>query len=73
MDNFREWEEENRVNRQRRTFLLCGETVPSPTDKSAIVQAPTGFDYVLNRPLIWPDLDYLLKLAEGRMEILTRQ
>jgi CheY-like chemotaxis protein len=72
MDAFREWEEENRVNRQRRTFLLCGENVPSPTDTSAIVQAPTGFDYVLNRPLIWADLDYLFTLAEGRMEILTR-
>ena len=76
MENFREWEEENRVNRQRNTFLVCSETVPAPTDASAIVQPPTGFDYVLNRPLVWADLDYLLKhrKSDGRTyEIVVRR
>lgn len=76
MESFRGWEEENRVNRQQNTFLVCSETVPAPTDTSAIVQQPTGFDFVLNRPLVWADLDYLLKhhRKEGRAyEIVVRK
>lgn len=61
MEAFREWEEESRVNKQRNTFLVCSEKIPSPTDITAIVQPPTGFDSVLNRPLVWKDLDFLLK------------
>eukprot|EP00977_Amphora_coffeiformis_P002213 scaffold425_cov175-Amphora_coffeaeformis.AAC.72 len=76
IESFRDWEEENRVNKQRNTFLVCSEAVPAPTDTSAIVQQPTGFDFVLNRPLVWADLDHLLKRhrREGRAyEIVVRR
>jgi len=76
IESFRDWEEENRVNKQRNTFMVCSETVPSPTDTSVIVQQPTGFDSVLNRPLVWAELDYLLKhhRREGRAyEIVVRR
>lgn len=76
MESFREWEEQNRVNKQRYTFLVCSEAVPSPSDTSALVQPPTGFDYVVNRPLVWGDLDYYLKQgkSEGRSyEIVVRK
>lgn len=74
IETFREWEEENRVNRQRNTFLVCSEIVPAPADTSAIVQPPTGFDNVINRPLVWNDLDYLLKQEKSRLlDIVVRK
>ena len=74
MENFREWEEHNRINKQRNTFLVCNETIPSPSDTSAIIQPPTGFDYSVNRPLVWADLDFLLNKSEGRAyEIVVRK
>lgn len=76
VESFRRWEEENRVNRQLNTFLVCSENVPSPSDATAVVLPPTGFDGILNRPLVWRDLDYLLKknTPAGRSyEIVVRR
>jgi CheY-like chemotaxis protein len=61
MEEFRAWEHDNRVNRQKNTFYVSVVDVPSPTDETSIVQAPSGFDYVLRKPVVWNDLKYLLE------------
>jgi CheY-like chemotaxis protein len=65
IEAFREWEEEHRVNRQCNTILVCSEGVPAPSDVSAIVQSPTGFDSVLARPLVYTDMEYLLNVSKS--------
>jgi CheY-like chemotaxis protein len=60
MEEFRTWEHDNRVNRQKNTFYVSVADIPSPADATSIVQAPSGFDYVLNKPVVWKDLKYLL-------------
>jgi CheY-like chemotaxis protein len=60
VQEFREWEHNNRVNRQKNTVYVSVAEIPSPTDETSIVQAPSGFDYVLHKPLVWTDLKYLL-------------
>jgi hypothetical protein len=65
IEAFREWEEEHRVNRQCNTFLVCSEGIPAPSDVSAIVQSPTGFDSVLARPLVYTDMEYLLNVSKS--------
>jgi CheY-like chemotaxis protein len=65
IEAFREWEEENRVNRQCNTILVCSEQIPAPSDISALVQPPTGFDSVLARPLVYTDMEYLLNISKS--------
>jgi CheY-like chemotaxis protein len=60
MEEFRTWEHDNRVNRQKNTFYVSVADIPSPADATSIVQAPSGFDYVLHKPVVWKDLKYLL-------------
>jgi CheY-like chemotaxis protein/signal transduction histidine kinase len=60
MEEFRTWEHDNRVNRQKNTFYVSVADIPSPADATSIVQAPSGFDYVLHKPVVWNDLKYLL-------------
>jgi DNA-binding response OmpR family regulator len=60
MRDFREWEHDSRVNRQKNTVYVSVAEIPSPTDETSIVQAPSGFDYVLHKPVVWKDLEHLL-------------
>lgn len=60
MNRFREWEHGNRVNRQKNAFFMSHASLPSPTVQSCVVQAPSGFDGVLPKPVVWKDLKYLL-------------
>jgi CheY-like chemotaxis protein len=67
MEKFRSWEAENRVNRQRRAFLICSNVeIPSPCDKCSIVQPPHGFDGVLGKPVKWDDLNKMLQRNRER-------
>lgn len=71
---FRKWEETNRVNRQKNIFLVCDGDIPSPSDKSSIIQAPYGCNGVLRKPVPLKDLRYLLEKNESNssMDIVTR-
>jgi CheY-like chemotaxis protein/signal transduction histidine kinase len=60
MQEFRQWEHDSRVNRQKNTVYVSVADIPSPTDETSIVQAPSGFDYVLHKPVVWKDLKHLL-------------
>uniref|UniRef100_A0A7S2Y7S2 Response regulatory domain-containing protein n=1 Tax=Entomoneis paludosa TaxID=265537 RepID=A0A7S2Y7S2_9STRA len=71
VDEFRAWEQQNRVNRQRNLFMVCSSPIPSVLDKSSVVQPPTGFDGVLGRPVVWNELNHMLGMKKYRsMEII---
>jgi hypothetical protein len=65
---FREWEKKNRVNGQRNTFLICNGDIPSPFDKTSVVQPPSGFDNVLGKPVEWNDMRFMITEARGSRE-----
>jgi PleD family two-component response regulator len=62
---FREWEEKNRVNRQKNVFLICEGDIPSPDDNLALVHLPEGCNGVIGRPVSWTYLQYLMRPKEG--------
>jgi CheY-like chemotaxis protein len=70
---FREWEEKNRVNEQRRVFLVCDSDIPGPFDSSSLVQPPSGFNGVLSKPIVWKELDFLVKKRSNNMKIVFRR
>lgn len=70
---FRDWEEKNRVNEQRNVFLVCDGDVPSPFDKSSVVQPPSGFNGVLRKPVVWKELDFMIRQRSKNMKIVVRR
>lgn len=73
ISEFREWEEKNRVNEQRNVLLVCDGDIPSPFDNSSVVQPPSGFNGVLPMPIVWEELDYLVKKRSDTMKIVFRR
>eukprot|EP00934_Nitzschia_sp_Nitz4_P002477 Nitzschia sp. Nitz4//scaffold165_size50357//46879//49788//NITZ4_007027-RA/size50357-processed-gene-0.54-mRNA-1//1//CDS//3329538150//2467//frame0 len=62
---FREWEEQNRVSRQRYITLLSAGCSPmSSESKKSVVQLPRGFDASLGKPIRAVDLTTLMTRAE---------
>lgn len=61
---FRQWEAKNRVNRQKNAVLVVDLDIPSPSDGMSTVQPPSGFDFVLSKPVVWNDLKQLLETSE---------
>jgi CheY-like chemotaxis protein len=69
--DFRTWEEQKRVNKQKHIFLLSENDIPAPYDELAIVQPPTGFDGVLKRPIRWDELNFIIQqMKNDCMEII---
>jgi DNA-binding response OmpR family regulator len=66
---FRQWEAENRVNRQNNMFMLCSMCETS-SDGSVVVQAPWGFDGALSRQMCWNDFETLVQ--KNSNNIITR-
>jgi CheY-like chemotaxis protein len=58
---FRDWEQSNRVNKQKNMCLVCDGDIPSPDDRASVIQPPAGIDGVLRKPVHWKDLNYFLK------------
>ncbi|KAL7579880.1 hypothetical protein ACA910_004890 [Epithemia clementina (nom. ined.)] len=65
-NEFRIWEQHNRVNRQRNVYMVCKVPVPSVFDRRSVVQAPTGFDGVLGTPVEWKQLNHLIGMKKDR-------
>ena len=65
-NEFRAWEQHNRVNRQRNVYMVCKVPVPSVFDKNSVVLPPTGCDGVLGKPVEWKQLDHLLTMKKER-------
>jgi CheY-like chemotaxis protein/GAF domain-containing protein len=73
---FRKWEKKYRVNGQRNIFLMCNGDIPSPFDKTSVVQPPSGFDNVLGKPVEWNDMRFLIAEARGKnreFDIIVRE
>jgi CheY-like chemotaxis protein len=72
---FRQWEAENRVNRQNNLFLLSSMCA-TDSDESVVVQAPCGFDGAISRRLCWDEFETLLKNSGAKYpspaSIITR-
>jgi CheY-like chemotaxis protein len=68
---FRSWEADSRVNRQKNVFLVTEFDVPAPYDKTAIVQPPNGFDGVVHKPIAWRDIKYLLATNDLLKDSMT--
>ena len=61
---FKEWEEKNRVNRQRNIVLLSASGLSTVVGSTSMVQLPFGFDISLGKPIRFPELEYLMVQAE---------
>jgi CheY-like chemotaxis protein len=61
---FRQWEAENRVNRQNNLFLLCSMCAID-SNESVVVQAPCGFDGVICRRLRWDEFETMVLKNNG--------
>jgi CheY-like chemotaxis protein len=75
MTQFRTWEEENRVNRQKNTYFISEASIPSPFEANSFVQPPSVFDGVLRKPVVWEELEFLRQKKDDencRMEIVIR-
>ncbi|GKZ00144.1 hypothetical protein MPSEU_000967700 [Mayamaea pseudoterrestris] len=70
VSQFRAWEHENRVNRQRSVFLVSSYKIPPLSDGTSIVLAPLGFDHVIRRPIEWSDLQEFLSTGCKNMCIV---
>jgi CheY-like chemotaxis protein/signal transduction histidine kinase len=72
---FRKWEKKYRVNGQRNIFLICNGDIPSPFDKTSMVQPPSGFDNVLGKPVEWNNMKFMITEARGSREfdIIVRE
>jgi len=74
VDEFRVWEQQTRVNRQRNLFMVCSSDIPSCLDDSSTVLPPTGFNGVLRRPVTWKELNKLMGMKRGwSMEPITNR
>lgn len=51
MKRFREWELNNRVNRQKNVYQVNSSFIPSHFETNSTVQLPTGFDGALGKPV----------------------
>ena len=63
MGRFREWEELNRINRQRNVVLWSGSCSPLVLGSTSKVQLPHGFDLSLGKPTKEGEVDDLLQKA----------
>ena len=71
---FREWEQINRVNKQKNMLLVVEGDIPSPDDKASVIQPPHGVDGVLRNPVQWKDLEVYVKKSkkDGSLGIVVR-
>jgi CheY-like chemotaxis protein/signal transduction histidine kinase len=61
---FRDWEERNRVNRQRNVVLLSASIVSMAIGSKSMVQLPFGFDLSLGKPIRINEFEYIMARAQ---------
>eukprot|EP00980_Cylindrotheca_fusiformis_P028557 scaffold22610_cov115-Cylindrotheca_fusiformis.AAC.10 len=64
VSRFRDWEERNRVNRQRNIALLSASCVSSSISRKSMVQLPFGFDCALGKPIRSSEFEIVMARAE---------
>lgn len=60
VERFRQWESQNRVNRQDNLFIVCTDVVLSSPGTCELLP-PAGFDGALDRNTGWDDLQSLME------------
>ena len=66
ISNFREWEKNNRVNRQKNVVQISSSFIPSHLETSSSMQLPSGFDGAIGKPLTLVALQtFLSQSADG--------
>ena len=60
---FREWEDKNRVCRQRNIVLLNASGLSTTCRSDSLIQLPHGFDLLLGKPVRPCELEYLMLQA----------
>jgi CheY-like chemotaxis protein len=61
MEFFREWETNNRVNRQKHVYQVSSSFIPSHLDTSSTILLPSGFNGALGKPVSASILKQLLQ------------
>jgi len=74
VEEFREWERQNRVNRQDNLFLVCTDVVFTAETK---MMAPAGFDGAMDSEMNWQQLQSMManqsrKSVREGLSIVTR-
>jgi CheY-like chemotaxis protein len=73
--HFREWEQKNRVNRQKNVLQVSSSFIPTQMEVLSSMQLPAGFDGALGKPLSFKVLQTFLQQAQqdsGSQDIVRR-
>lgn len=68
ISRFREWEMNNRVNRQKNILQISSSFIPTKMETSSSVQLPAGFDGALGKPISFKILQDFLDKAQQDSE-----
>ncbi|KAG7365068.1 two-component system-sensor histidine kinase [Nitzschia inconspicua] len=67
MEHFREWERNNRVNRQKNVYQANSSFIPSHLESCSTVQLPSGFDGAIGKPVSAKVFkEFLLRALDGQ-------
>ncbi|KAL3943023.1 MAG: hypothetical protein SGBAC_002882 [Bacillariaceae sp.] len=64
VSHFRDWEQKNRVNKQRNVLQISSSFIPTEMESKSSVQLPVGFDGALGKPLSFKQLQDFLKQVQ---------
>eukprot|EP00980_Cylindrotheca_fusiformis_P004055 scaffold880_cov132-Cylindrotheca_fusiformis.AAC.51 len=65
ISHFREWEQKNRVNKQKNVLQISSSFIPTQMESSSSMQLPAGFDGALGKPVSFKVLQsFLLQTQE---------
>jgi CheY-like chemotaxis protein/signal transduction histidine kinase len=62
--HFRDWEQKNRVNKQKNVIQISSSFIPTRMEASSSMQLPAGFDGALGKPLSFKVLQSFLHQAQ---------
>jgi len=62
--HFREWEQKNRVSKQKNVVQISSSFIPNEMESKSSMQLPVGFDGALGKPLSFKQLQNFLKQVQ---------
>lgn len=62
--HFREWEQKNRVNKQKNVLQISSSFIPTQMESSSSIQLPAGFDGALGKPVSFKVLQTFVLRAQ---------
>lgn len=64
VSHFREWEQKNRVSKQKNVVQISSSFIPNEMESKSSMQLPVGFDGALGKPLSFKQLQNFLKQVQ---------